>query len=376
MAQPGGHALAELTDGRPILVVDDDEQTRAILARLLERNGIGCRLARGGVEARTALATDSFALVLADMNMPGGSGIDLMSFVSETHPDTPTVMCTGVDDPYLAHIALQMGAYGYVMKPFEANEILVAVMNALRRRRLEIENRNHRTHLEQMVKDRTDELWRAVTDLERAHDEIRTSHEETIQRLSLAAEFRDFETAAHIKRMSLYCSLLAERLGEDPDRCEVIRLSSAMHDVGKIGIPDEILLKPGPLDKDEWKVMRTHSEIGYRILSKSRSELLNEAAQIALTHHERVDGTGYPRGLVEDEIPVMGRVAAVADVFDALTSDRVYRPAFGIPDALEIMREGRGDQFDPQIMDLFFDGMDRVLGIKDLYRDQSESLAG
>ena len=371
-----GPVFAELTDDRPVRVVDDDPQARAMLARLLERFGAECEVARDGTEARSLLATRPYALVMADMNMPGESGIDLMAHVCENHPETATVMCTGMDDPELARTALQTGAYGYVVKPFQRNEIIIAVMNALRRRKLEIENRKHREHLEQMVKDRTDELWKAVADLERVHVELRTSQEETVQRLSLAAEYRDYETAAHIKRMSLYCSLLAERLGEEPQRCEVIRLSSAMHDVGKIGIPDEILLKPGPLDKDERRVMRTHAEIGYRILSHSRSQLLTEAAEIALTHHERIDGTGYPRGLVEDEIPVMGRVAAVADVFDALTSDRVYRPAFSIPEALEMMREGRGDQFDPEVLDLFFEGMDRVLGIKELYRDGSEILAG
>jgi len=196
-------------------------------------------------------------------------------------------------------------------------------MNALRRRQLEIENRNHREHLEQMVKARTSELWNAVSDLERAEKDLRSSREETIQRLSIAAEFREPETSAHIHRMSLYCALIAERLGEDSQRCETIRLASVMHDVGKLGTPDNILLKPGPLTPDERKVMKQHAEMGYRILSNSSSDMLSLAATVALTHHEQVNGGGYPQGLVEDEIPLEGRIAAVADVFDALTTDRV-----------------------------------------------------
>ena len=368
--------VAELAEDLPLLVVDDEEQVRRILSRVLERNGFTCRVASDVSEARALLANEEFALVLSDVNMPGQSGIDLIKTVVNEHPDTATVMCTGVDDTAIANTALELGAYGYVVKPFEPNEILIAVMNALRRRRLEIENRNHRDHLEQMVKDRTGDLWAAISDLERAQKETRLSREETVQRLSMAAEFRDHETASHIKRMSLYCALLGEKLGEDSQRCETIRLSSVMHDVGKIGIPDSILLKPSALDAEEWKIMKTHAEIGYRILSNSRSHLLAEAAEIALTHHERIDGSGYPRGLVEDEIPLVGKIAAVADVFDALTTNRVYRKAFALGEAVDIMKEGRGEKFDPEILDIFLGSLDRVLGIKEMHRDDPGLMAG
>lgn len=360
---------AHLAGDLPLLVVDDEEQVRRILRRVLERNGFTCRVASNVAEAREMLSGEDFALVMSDVNMPGESGIELIKSVVNEHRDTATVMCTGVDDTKTASTALEIGAYGYVVKPFEPNEILIAVMNALRRRSLEIENRNHRDHLEQMVKARTSDLWEAVSDLERAEKEIRLSREETVQRLSMAVEFRDQETAAHIKRMSLYCALLAEKLGEEPQRCESIRLSSVMHDVGKIGIPDSILLKPVPLDADERKVMKTHAEIGYRILSNSRSHLLAEAAEIALTHHERIDGSGYPRGLAEDEIPLVGKIAAVADVFDALSTNRVYRKAFALGEAVDMMKEGRGDKFDAKILDLFLSSLDRVLGIKEMHRD-------
>ena len=352
-----------------ILVVDDEEPIRRTLTRLLERYGYECSQAADADEAKAHLEVSSVALVLSDVNMPGESGLDLVMHIADHHPGTATVMVTGEDDPAFANLALETGAYGYIIKPLEPNEVLINVANALRRLRLEIENRNHRERLEQMVRERTAGLWEAVKDLETAQRDLRTSREETIQRLSVAAEFRDDETAKHLERMSRYCALLAEKVGWEVSRCEFLRLASVMHDVGKIGIPDSILLKPAKLDPDEWQVMKKHSEYGYRILSGSEAELLNLAARVALTHHERVDGTGYPQALVEDEIPLEGRIAAVADVFDALTTDRVYRKAFTAAEAFEIMREGRGDQFDSRLFDEFVGARDVVLGIKEQHRD-------
>jgi len=365
--------IASAAHRAKLLIVDDEEPVRRAMERILERRGYDCTTAPDVVTAREVLANEGFELVLSDMNMPGESGLELVKTVVVEYPDTATVMCTGMDDADLARTAIEVGAYGYIVKPFEPNEVVIAVVNALRRRELELENRNHREHLEDMVKARTSELWSAISDLERTQKELRVSREETIERLSIAAEFKDMETAAHIRRMSLYCALLAERVGLDSARCEQLRLASQMHDVGKIGIPDNVLLKPGPLEPDEWKTMKQHSAIGHRILSNSESHLLNLAAVVALTHHERMDGTGYPQGLVEDDIPLEGSIAAVADVFDALTTDRVYRKAFPLGEALEIMRSERGDHFHPKILDSFFDAMDLVLGIKELHGDHSAS---
>ena len=356
-----------------IIVVDDEEPIRRILARLLQRNGYACETAHDAASARAAMQRESFDLVLTDMDMPDVTGLDLITQVVEEYPDTATVMVTGMDDTALAQAALEIGAYGYIIKPFEPNEVLIGVANALRRRDLEMENRNHRLRLEQMVRDRTDELWGAIARLEHAESELRLSQEETIQRLSIAAEFRDNETARHIQRMSEYCALIARLSGEDSDSCQQIRVASQMHDVGKIGIPDSILLKPGQLTPEEWSSMQKHCEIGYRILSGSKSELLMRAATIAYTHHERVDGKGYPRGLYEEQIPLEGRIAAIADVFDALTSDRVYKRAFSFDLALETMREGRTTQFDADLLDLFFGALDEIRAIKSKHEDSTDA---
>jgi diguanylate cyclase (GGDEF)-like protein len=205
-----------------------------------------------------------------------------------------------------------------------------------------------------------EELSDAVRRLTASADELRRSHEETVRRLAVAAEFRDGPTGRHVERMSETCDLISRALGLDDELCESIRIASALHDVGKIGIPDHVLLKPGPLTDDERDQMERHAEIGYRILAGSGSELLDLAASIALTHHEHFDGTGYPRGLAGDAIPIEGRIAAVADVFDALTSDRVYRGAFTLDSAVEVMLTGRGSHFDPTVLDAFLTAKQRL----------------
>lgn len=352
-----------------VLVVDDDAAGRRLLAKILDRNGYPCITAGNIAEARQRMEEEKFALILTDMDMPGGSGLDLLMSVGSNQPDIAIVLVTGIDDPNVAKTAMEMGAYGYILKPFVMNEILINVASALRRRRLEIENRNHRTRLEQMVRDRTQEVLGYVSKLEEAERNMKTLQRETIQRLSLAAEFRDDDTPRHVQRVTRYCALIAERIGEDPDRCELIGTAGAMHDVGKIGIPEAILMKPGRLTDPEWEIMKGHCEIGHRLLSGTSSEVLNTAATVALTHHERIDGSGYPQGLKGEDIPLEGRITAIADVFDALTSYRVYSKAVTAGRAIEMLRAGRGKQFDEVLLDVFFGAKDVVLGIKERLAD-------
>ncbi|MDE3225110.1 MAG: response regulator [Nitrospirota bacterium] len=356
-----------------ILIVEDEDATRRLLGRLLEGYGYTCTLAADAQEARRQLGKQEFALILCDVNMPGESGLDLVRQILKEYPRTAAVMVTGLDDPQLANMALESGAYGYILKPFETNEILINIANALRRRRLEIENQAHREHLEQMVRERTAELRQAITRLQGAEQSLRLSQEETVQRLAIAAEFRDNATAQHIRRMSHYSALLARRYGLAEERCELIRIASPMHDIGKIGTPDHILLKPGLFTPEEFDAITRHTEMGYRILEGSDSELLRLAATIALTHHEKFDGSGYPKGLVGEAIPLEGRIVAVADAFDALTTKRVYKPAFPPDQAMDIMRQQRGTHFDAALLDTFLASMDDVLLIKRQHNDPGDT---
>ncbi len=364
------HDHQTLLNNRTLLVVDDEEPIRRVLGYLLTSHGYTVDFAVDARDARQKLKTQPFALMLCDVNMPGESGMDLVRNVLADHPETAAIMVTGLDSSVLANAAIEVGAFGYIVKPFETNEVLINIANALRRRRLELENRFHREGLEDIVRTRTIALQQALDWLERSEKELRLSREETIQRLAIAAEFRDSATAQHIQRMSHYCELLARRSGLSAERCDLIRTASPMHDIGKIGTPDQVLLKPGKFTQEEFDVIAQHAEIGYRILSGSDAELLKVAAVIAYTHHERFDGTGYPRGLKGEAIPIEGRIASIADAFDALTTQRVYKPAFDIGHAIELMRKHRGEHFDPELLDVFVASSEELTRIHNQYADR------
>ncbi|MEA2468409.1 MAG: cyclic di-GMP phosphodiesterase [Thermoleophilaceae bacterium] len=323
--QGNGRAAADNSAETRVLLVDDDEQVLYILERILRTRGYACSPTSSAEAAQELLNRGSYDLVVCDVNLPGESGIDLVARALAEDPRMAALMVSGLDDVALADRALRIGAYGYVVKPFTANDLLMRVLGAL-------------TH-----RQRTFD----------ASEELRLSREETIQRLCIAVEARDNDTALHIDAMSELCGRLAHEMGLPEERAELIRTASAMHDVGKIGVADRVLQKPGPLDPEERREMEQHAEIGYRIMAGSRSELLQIAATIAWTHHEKFDGSGYPRGLAGEDIPIEGRIAAVADVFDALTRDRVYRPRFSLEEAIAIMEDGRGAHFDPRVLDVF-----------------------
>ncbi len=345
-----------------ILIVDDEKPIRELISQIVKREGYECKTASCVDEALDLLVLNNYSLVVSDINMPGKTGIDLLNSIRKIYPDLAVIMATAVDDRKVAIHTLEQGAYAYIIKPFARNELLISVANAIRRRELEIYNKRYSEELETLVQERTQKLQNAEL-------EIRESQEETIYRLAKAAEFRDNETAQHTIRMGHYCSVLAHQTGLEEIFCERVRLASPLHDVGKIGISDSILLKPGRLTKDEFETIKLHSEIGYRILGESKSILLNLGASIALTHHEKYDGSGYPNGQVGEEIPIEGRIAAVCDVFDALTSDRVYKSAMSTEKALEIIKEGSGTHFDEVLVGNFLDCISDILVLKAKFAD-------
>ena len=345
-----------------VLIVDDEESIRTLIEQIISREGYVCVTAAGVDEALEALATGRFSLLISDINMPGKSGLDLLLAAVGIDEDMAIIMATAVDDRHVAVHTLEMGAYGYIVKPFGRNELLISAANAIRRRELEINNRKYSQQLENMVEERTKKVMAA-------EQEVRDSREETIFRLAKAAEFRDNETAQHTMRIGLYCHILAKQIGGSPDFCEQMRVASLLHDVGKIGIPDAILLKPGALSREEFEIIKTHADIGYRILEDSRSELLLLGAEIAYTHHEKFDGSGYPRGLVGVAIPLAGRMTAICDVFDALTSHRVYKAAMSSEEAIAILQAGRGAHFDSELLDAFLGCIGEILLMKTKFAD-------
>jgi putative two-component system response regulator len=352
-------------DERPaILVVEDDDQVRTLVERILDGEGrYRTTAVPDAHEARACLSTSVYSAALIDHGLPGETGIELLAYVRTQYPDVATIMVTALNDRATVARALGLGAFGYVVKPYRVDELLINLASGLHRRGLQIETRRYIEELEDQVQDRTTRLREALVQVETGLAPVAAG--DVIERLSSVLTVRDEETGVHIRRMSNYTALLADRAGLLVDH-EEIRLASAMHDIGKVGIPDAILQKPGPLAPDERRMMERHTVIGSQLLSESHSDLLQLGAIIALTHHEKWDGTGYPYGLAGLDIPAVGRVAAVADVFDALTSDRVYRPAMGVKEALDLMRVGRTTNFDPEYLDLFFGSLDAVMELRHL----------
>jgi putative two-component system response regulator len=359
-------------ENRPLrtLIVDDQALVRSLLNRLLTGRGHRCVDAASTEEALAVLERHQFDLMLSDVHMPPGkSGLELIETARRRYPDMATIMVTAEDDPRLADVAIQLGAYGYVLKPFQASQLIISISNALHRQRLETENRMYREHLERTVADRTRDLREALARLQLAEQALRTAHDETVIRLMRAAEFRDNETAQHIQRMCRYAELMARLIGMEPALRERIRDASAMHDIGKIGTPDQILLKAGRLQRDEFHIMKQHAEIGYRILQGTGVPVLEMGAMIAYTHHEKFDGSGYPRGLSGEAIPIEGRITAICDVFDALISRRVYKEPYPLQESLDFMRSQSGAHFDPDLLHLFLENVDAALVIKRQFPD-------
>jgi putative two-component system response regulator len=327
------------TNPARILVVDDEPHVGRLVSQLLSAKGYPSQVCDDSAKAIELIDSGNFALVVSDINMPGLTGIELLSRIKRSRPDVAFIMLTALDDHSTAVRSLELGAYGYIVKPFEANELFINVSNALRRRELELERDRYEERLERDVRERT--------------AEIRAAQEQVIVRLVTASGFRDEETGNHIRRMGEYAAILARAAGWDEKAVEAIRLAAPMHDVGKIGVADAILRKPGKLTAEEYERMQEHTRIGAGILEGSRITLLDLAREIALFHHERWDGTGYPHGLRGEAIPESARIVAVCDVYDALATDRVYRRAYPEEKALTFMEEGRATQFDPRILDLF-----------------------
>ena len=355
------------TDARIVIVDDRPSNLKALEAVLVGAGYTNLRPISDPSTVVASVLSEGADVVLLDLHMPGLDGIAVMKALSEALPgpaSVPIMVLTADVTRESRDRALRAGAKDFLVKPLDATEVVLRVGNLLETRALHLSMSAHSERLQELVGERTTAMWSSITRLQEVQEELRLSRHETVARLSIAAELRDTETGAHIERMSRYCALLARASGADELRAELIRLASQMHDVGKIGIPDSILLKPGALTSKERTVMERHTDIGHRILAGSRSELLQLAATIALTHHERIDGGGYPRNLSGDDIPLEGRIAAIADVFDALTSRRVYRGALQIVEALRIMAEGRGTRFDAVLLDAFFDTMPEVLEIQ------------
>ncbi len=332
------------TSSSNLLVVDDDLAVCRLLSEGLSQQGFNCRMCSSGEKALELLERETFDLVISDLRMPGMSGLVLLEKACKKYPRTAFLMVTGVDDIHVGIDAMKQGAADYLVKPFQLDVVAASVTRALEKKRLELELEKYRQDLEEMVDQRTKQLQVALKRIESTYDE-------TLEALGAALDLRDTETAGHSRRVSRYCLEMAKAMGCPTEHMKQIERGAHLHDIGKIGIPDAILLKRSKLTSEERSKMETHVRIGYKLVS--RIAFLAPAAEIVLTHQERYDGTGYPQGLVGKEIPLGSRIFAVADTLDAMTTDRPYRQALPLSVARgEILRES-GRQFDPEVVGVF-----------------------
>lgn len=339
-----------------VLVVDDTPDNIDVLSAALNGDYRVCAALNG--ERALALATTHPQpdIILLDVMMPGMGGHEVLRRLKEMAAtrDIPVIFITAMSDQAEERRGLELGAVDYVTKPINP-----AVVKARVRTHLALSQQNR--ELARMVRERTMELVRVRF--------------EVIRLLGRAAEFRDNETGLHVVRMSHYTRLIAQRLGEPTEWVDLLFHAAPMHDVGKIGIPDHILLKPGRLDDDEWAVMKRHAEIGAKIIGEDPSDLFRMSREVALCHHEKWDGSGYPRALAGTEIPLSARIVAVTDVFDALTTARPYKSAWSVERAIALIKEESGRHFDPAIVEVFLTALPEVLEIREMYReDEGETL--
>lgn len=342
-----------------VAVVDDTLLNLILIGKLVDRlpHARAHTFERPAAALEWCLANEP-DLIIVDYMMPEMDGLEFVRRmrVCRDQDELPILMVTASHERHIRYDALDCGANDFLTKPIDGREFEARVRNMLKLREGHLASRQRAETLAAEVRKATAD----ILDRER----------ETITRLSLAAEFRDPETGAHIQRMSHYSALIARHLGLGEDFSEALMMAAPMHDVGKLGIPDTILLKAGRLTPEEFAVMRRHPQIGHDILKGSSSNILRLGATIALTHHEKFDGSGYPQGLDGEAVPIAGRIVAVADVFDALTSSRPYKPAWPLSRAIALLREGRGSHFDPHCVDALLHSWDHVIEVQSRYRDE------
>jgi len=356
-----------IKDKPVILVVDDQPQNIELLEAYLVPPGYEVVKATSGEEALGKLSGNKIDLILLDVMMPGMDGFEVIRRVRQDDKNRllPIILVTALRETEDRVKGIEAGCDDFLSKPVDKMELLARVRSLLKVKAYNDLMVNYRKELESEVTSRTEEL-------KQAFEKIKAASLETIYRLSMASEYKNDDTDAHIKRMSNYSAAVARRMGLDENTIETIIYAAPMTDLGKIGIPDAILMKPAKLDSMEWEIMKLHTVIGARILEGSDAEFIRMGETMSMCHHEKWDGSGYPNRLKGIEIPIAARIAAIADVFDALTSRRPYRKPFSVGESLAIIREGRESHFDPDVVDAFFAMQDEILAIKKQYGEDSQ----
>ncbi len=348
----------KMKDNR-ILIVDDEAINRTLIKTVLSKEDYTLFFAVNGVEAIEILAKEDIDVVLLDLMMPIMDGYETLRTIKADPKltDVQVIMITALSERSVLKETLKLGADEFLNKPFDIEELKIRIKNVLKLKKYIDRIKDVNINLEKIVNEKTAEIQTSIW-------MIKKSEQDIVSILGRAGEYRDTDTGNHVARMSHYCAILAKKINMSESEQETVLLAAPLHDIGKIGIPDNILLKPGKLTEEEFDIMKTHAQIGYEILGSKNTPLLQAAKIIALTHHEKWDGTGYPNGTAGEDIHIYGRICAIADVFDALVSKRPYKNPFSLEDAISIMQDGKGKHFDPKLLDIFIECMPEILEIK------------
>lgn len=342
-----------------VLLCDDELMNRKVASKILNKEGFNVLEAQNGKEAIEILNANKIDLILMDLMMPVMDGYEAIGIIKndENLSTIPLIIISALSDKEAINKGLKLGANEYLTKPYDIIEFGLRVKNAIKLGAYQNMLKDHKKILEQEVSKKTKELQEALA-------EVQKSERDIISILGKTAEYRDNETSAHTLRVGEMAALIAKKFEWSDDNVELMRLAAPMHDMGKVGISDNILLKPGKLDDEEFEIMKQHSHIGYSILSQKETPLLKLASEIAYTHHEKYNGKGYPNALSGEEIPISGAIVAVVDVFDALLSERPYKKAFTLDKTLEIIKNDSGSHFHPKVVELFMQSLDEILAIR------------
>ena len=343
-----------------VLLCDDELMNRKVASKILNKEGFRVIEAKNGQEAIDILKINKIDLILMDLMMPVMDGYEATKIIKDDdeYASIPLIIISALSDKEAITKGLELGADEYLTKPFDITEFRLRIKNAIKIGIYQNMLKDHKQLLEMQVKEKTKELQEALI-------EVQNSEKDIISILSKTAEYRDNETSAHTIRVGEMAAIVAQKFGWDKHNVDLMRLAAPMHDMGKVGIDDYILLKPGKLDDDEFSKMKEHSNIGYNILSQKTTPLLTLAAEIAYSHHEKYNGYGYPQGLKKDEIPLSGAIVSVVDVFDALLSERPYKKAFSLEKTLDIIKNDSGTHFNPKVVDIFINNLDEILEIRE-----------
>jgi len=359
-----------------VLMVEDNEEAREQSVKLLKNLFDDIIVAIDGIDGLEKFKKDKFDLIISDLNMPRMNGIEMCSEIRNITKNIPIVILSAYNDSEHFMDTIKLSINGYILKPININQFIDTLYEAIELIKLRDEVYQYKLKLEKVNNelntinhDLEAEVMERIGEIYSLNKEIEDTQKEVVFAMGAIGERRSKETGNHVKRVSLYSKIFALKYGLSEKEAEMLKQASPMHDIGKVAIADNILNKPGKLTKEEFEMMKEHSNLGYEMLKGSSRPLLKLAATIAYEHHEKYDGTGYPQGLKAQEIDINGRITAIADVFDALGSSRIYKKAWSDEEIFELFKENRGKHFDPKLVDIFFDNIDEFLKIRDSLKD-------